>query len=171
MSPSLLGVGEEESQSNVTLVASSTSVDSLCRKSSELKERNYMGLSDCSSVDSSAVSTVSDESKDSRLNLKATELRLGLPGSQSPERDREVCLLSSTQLDEKPLFPLRPLNDVSYSSTQKSVGSGSKRGFSDAMAEFSEVKITTLTQGNWVLIAFISNSDDQTVYGAGEISC
>ncbi|KAG2698622.1 hypothetical protein I3760_07G159000 [Carya illinoinensis] len=138
MSP-LLGVGEED-QSNVTLVASSTSIDSLCCNSSELKERNYMGLADCSSVDSSVVSSVSDEAKRSSLNLKATELRLGLPGSQSPERDPELCLLSSTQLDEKQLFPLHPLNDGHCSSTQKSVPSGSKRGFSDAMDGFSEGK-------------------------------
>ncbi|XP_062163543.1 auxin-responsive protein IAA9-like isoform X2 [Alnus glutinosa] len=140
MSPPLLGVGEEEGQSNVALLASSASADSLCRNSSELKERNYMGLSDCSSVDSSVVSTESDESKRSTLNLKATELRLGLPGSQSPGRDPELCLLSSTQLDEKPLFPLHPLNDGHYSSSQKTVGSGSKRGFSDAMDGFSEGK-------------------------------
>nr|AVQ94623.1 Aux/IAA8a [Carya cathayensis] len=138
MSP-ILSVGEE-GQSNVTLVASSTSIDSLCCNSTELKERNYMGLSDCSSVDSSVVSSVSDEAKRSSLNLKATELRLGLPGSQSPERDPELCLLSSTQLDEKPLFPLHPLNDGHCSSAQKSVPSGSKRGFSDAMDGFSEGK-------------------------------
>ncbi|KAG2692596.1 hypothetical protein I3843_08G058800 [Carya illinoinensis] len=140
MSPPLLGAGEEEGQGNVTLMASSSSLDSLSRNSFELKERNYMGLSDCSSVDSSVVSTVADETKSSSLNVKATELRLGLPGSQSPERDPELCLPSSTQLDEKPLFPLHPLNDGHYSSTQKSVASGSKRGFSDAMHGFSEGK-------------------------------
>ncbi|KAK9983123.1 hypothetical protein SO802_032648 [Lithocarpus litseifolius] len=139
MSPPLLGVGEEEDQSNVTLLASPASIDSLCRNSSELKERNYMGLSDCSSVDSSGVSMVSDENKSS-LNLKATELRLGLPGCQSPERDPERGLLSSAQLDEKPLFPLHPLNDGQYPSSQKTVGSGSKRGFSDAMNGFTEEK-------------------------------
>jgi len=139
MSPPLLGVGEEEDQSNVTLLGSSASIDGLGRNSSELKERNYMGLSDCSSVDSSVVSAVSDVSKSS-MNLKATELRLGLPGCQSPERDTERRLLSSAQLDEKPLFPLHPLNDGQYSSTQKTVGSGSKRGFSDAMDGFPEGK-------------------------------
>ena len=36
------------------------------------------------------------------LNLKATELRFGLSGSQSPKRNLELCLLSSAQLDEKP---------------------------------------------------------------------
>ncbi|KAM1775050.1 hypothetical protein ACFX12_044342 [Malus domestica] len=112
MSPPLLGVDEEEGQSDVTLLASSGSMESVCQNSLELKERNYMGLSDCSSVDSSKVSAVSDGSKSS-LHLKATELRLGLPGSQSPERDSEA---------------------------RKTVVSGNKRGFSDAMDEFSEGK-------------------------------
>ncbi|KAJ0087287.1 hypothetical protein Patl1_08725 [Pistacia atlantica] len=138
MSPPLLGAGEEGGPGNVTLLPSSTSMESMCQNGSELKERNYMGLSDCSSVDSSVVSSVSDESK-TRLNLKATELRLGLPGSQSPERDPDLCLLSSTQLDEKALFPLHPTNDSHYPS-QKNVVSGNKRGFSDAMDGFSEGK-------------------------------
>lgn len=139
MSPPLLGVGEEEEgHSDVTLLSSSVSMESVCHNSSELKERNYMGLSDCSSVDSSKVSTVSGGSKSS-LNLKATDLRLGLPGSQSPERDSELRLIS-TQLDEKPLFPLHPIKDGNYSSLQKTVVSGNKRGFSDAMDGFSEGK-------------------------------
>ncbi|RVW56242.1 Auxin-responsive protein IAA9 [Vitis vinifera] len=101
MSPPLLGVGEEEGQSNVTILASSASMESVCQISSGLKERNYMGLSECSSVDSSAISTDSDGNKSS-LNLKATELRLGLPGFLSPGREPELCLLSSTKLDENP---------------------------------------------------------------------
>ncbi|XP_057975057.1 auxin-responsive protein IAA9-like [Malania oleifera] len=151
MSPSLPGVGEEESQSNVTLLAPSASLDSICQSSTELKERNYMGLSDCSSVDSSAISTASEENK-STLNLKATELRLGLPGSQSPEREPELCLLGSTKLDEKPLFPLHPLKDGNYSS-QKTIVLGNKRGFSDAMDGFSEGK-------------FHSNSDVNVMFSS-----
>ncbi|KAF5740118.1 auxin-responsive protein IAA8-like [Tripterygium wilfordii] len=143
MSPPL-GVGEE-GQSNVTFLASSTSGESVCQKGLELKERNYMGLSDSSSTDSSVVSIASDETKTS-LNLKATELRLGLPGSQSPERERQISLLSSARLDEKTLFPLHPLNDGHCSLLQKNVVSGNKRGFSDVMNGPSESK-------------FISNSD------------
>ncbi|XP_048226901.1 auxin-responsive protein IAA8 isoform X1 [Ricinus communis] len=139
MSPPLIGV-VEEGQSNVTVLASSTSAESICQNGSKLKERNYMGLSDCSSVDSSIAPSSSDESK-TRLNLKATELRLGLPGSQSPQRNSELSLLSSTQFDEKPFFPLNPSNDGHYSSTQKNVVSGNKRGFSDAMDGFSEGKL------------------------------
>lgn len=138
MSPPLLGVVEEESQSNVTLLASPTSAESVCQNGSGLKERNYMGLSDCSSADSSVPSAVSDEGKTS-LNLKATELRLGLPGSQSPERNPELCLLSSAKLDEKPFFPLHPSKDGHCVSIPKNVVSGNKRGFSDAMDGFSGV--------------------------------
>ncbi|PPE01228.1 hypothetical protein GOBAR_DD01722 [Gossypium barbadense] len=122
MSPPLLGVEEEGIQSNVTLLGSSGSMESVCQNSADLKERNYMGLSDCSSVDSSVFSPPSEERKAS-LNLKATELRLGLPGLQLPERNPELCLLSSSQLDEKPLFPF-----------------ASFKGFSDAMDGFSEGK-------------------------------
>lgn len=148
MSPPVLSIGEEEGKSNVTLLVSSTTMESVCLKSRELKERNYMGLSDCSSVDSS-VPTFSEESK-SNLNLKATELRLGLPGSQSPERDSDLCLRSSTQFDEKPLFPLRPLTD-DHHSTSKNAVLGNKRGFSDAMNGFSEGKYLVDSEANPIL--------------------
>lgn len=126
MSTLLLSIGEDKGQNDVNLLT----MENVCLNSSTLKERNYMGLSDSSSVDSSAQS-FSDESK-TRLNLKATELRLGLPGSQSPEREDSDhhCFESSTQFGEKPLFPLHP---------SKSVVLGNKRGFSDAMNEFSKV--------------------------------
>lgn len=51
------------------------------------------------------------------LNLKATELRLGLPGSESPERDNDI-------VEEKNAYPLCML---------KNLVSGAKRGFSDAI--------------------------------------
>jgi len=154
MSPPLLGIGEEEGKSNVTLlVSSSTTMESVCLKTLELKERNYMGLSDCSSVDSS-VPSFSEETK-SNLNLKATELRLGLPGSQSPERDSDFCLRSSTQFDEKPLFPLRPLTDDHHSSTKTAI-LGNKRGFSDAMNGFSEVNTNSLEGYVMYFLSFLS---------------
>ncbi|GAB4839091.1 hypothetical protein Ancab_028619 [Ancistrocladus abbreviatus] len=140
MSPPHLGVGEEELGSNITLSSSTAAAEGILQSSLELKELNYMGFSDCtSSVDSSAISTASEESR-SNLNLKATELRLGLPGSQSPERDSDACLLSSPKLNEKALFPLHPLRDGNTSSIQKSIVSGNKRGFSDAMNGFSQGK-------------------------------
>ncbi|KAI8030619.1 Auxin-responsive protein IAA9 [Camellia lanceoleosa] len=103
MSPPLLGV-EGEGRANVSLVAASASMDTISQNGLGLKERNYLGLSDCSSVDSSPVSSVSEDNK-SNLNLKATELRLGLPGSQS-RADSDLSQLSSGKFEEKPLFPL-----------------------------------------------------------------
>ncbi|KAL2538882.1 Auxin-responsive protein IAA9 [Forsythia ovata] len=86
-------------------MSSSPFVDCISQSGSGLKERNYLGLFDCFSVGSSVVSNVSEENKNN-LNLNATELRLGLPGSQSPERDSDFNLLTSGKLDEKQLFPL-----------------------------------------------------------------
>ncbi|KAG2308066.1 hypothetical protein Bca4012_082889 [Brassica carinata] len=86
-----------------------------------LKERNYLGLSDCSSVDSSTLpNAVPDSDKKSSLNFKATELRLGLPDSQSPQRETDFGLLSPRTPDEKLLFPLLPCKDHA---------SGNKRGY------------------------------------------
>ncbi|XP_021832489.1 auxin-responsive protein IAA9-like [Prunus avium] len=157
MSPPLLG-GEEEGQSNGSMVASSRSMDCISHNGSGLKERNYLGLSDCSSVDSSTVSSLSEEKKN-KLNFKATELRLGLPGSQSPEREPDLCLLSPGKLDEKPLFPLLPSKDGICSSSQKNVVSGNKRGFADTMDGFSEVKSSVYTEGNWMFHAAGSDSE------------
>ncbi|XP_061336872.1 auxin-responsive protein IAA9 [Gastrolobium bilobum] len=144
MSPAVV-VTEEEGRSKVSSTVASASSQSLDCYVAGLKERNYLGLSDCSSVDScaSTVASLSDEKK-GNLNLKATELRLGLPGSQSPERDTEPDLysLSSTKLDEKPLFPLLPTKDGICSSSQKAVVSGNKRGFADTMDGFSQGKFT-----------------------------
>ncbi|KAK9110938.1 hypothetical protein Scep_018457 [Stephania cephalantha] len=145
MSPQPLSVVEER-QGNDSIVSSSLVHGSL--NSAELKERNYMGLSDCSSVDSCTASGFSDENKCS-LNLKATELRLGLPGSQSPDRDEDNCVLSSGKHDEKPLFSLLPSKDGIFSSPQKTVASGNKRGFSDAMDRSSEVKSKIFHEGKW----------------------
>ncbi|KAE8724996.1 Auxin-responsive protein IAA9 [Hibiscus syriacus] len=139
MSPPLIGVEEESGSSKITLLGTSGSMDSVCQNNAELKERNYMGLSDCSPMDSSIVSLASEESKSS-LNLKATELSLRLPGSQLPERNPELCLLSTAQLNEKPLFPLHPSSDGHCTALQKTVVSGNKRRFSDAMDGFSEGK-------------------------------
>lgn len=125
MSPPLLGV-EEEAQ-----------------VISGLKERNYLGLSNCSSVDSSPISSLSDDNK-TNLNLKATELRLGLPGSLSPGRDSKLDELNLGKFEEKFLFPLLP-------SAQKNVVSGNKRVFSDAMDGVSDIK------GNWMFSGAQSN--------------
>ncbi|KAK9030373.1 hypothetical protein V6N11_031800 [Hibiscus sabdariffa] len=143
MSPPLLGV--EEGQGSV----SSPADDCIPQNGLGIKEWNYLGLSDFSSVDSSGVTSSSEDSKNN-LNLKATELRLGLPGSQSPERKTELCLLNSVKLDEKALFPLLPSKDGICLPLQKSVVTGNKRGFSDTMDGFSEMKGTMYTEKNWM---------------------
>ncbi|PON48675.1 AUX/IAA protein [Parasponia andersonii] len=163
MSPPLLG-GEEEGHSNVSLVASSPTIDSISQNGSGLKERNYLGLSDCSSVDSSAVSSLSDENK-SNLNFKATELRLGLPGSQSLEWEFDHSLLGTGKLDEKQLFPLLPLKDGISSSSPKNVVLGNKRGFSDTMDGFSEVKTSVYAEGNW---RYAAGSDTESPQSVGQ---
>ncbi|MED6205465.1 Auxin-responsive protein iaa9 [Stylosanthes scabra] len=158
MSPPAL-VSEDEGQGNVSTVASASSQSLDCFSQNGgggLKERNYLGLSDCSSVDSSnsSVPSLSDEKK-GNLNLKATELRLGLPGSQSPERDPEVDMfsLSSSKPDEKPLFPLLPMKDGICSASQKNaVVLGNKRGFADTIDGFSQGKFA----GNTGITAMLS---------------
>nr|AGV54485.1 auxin-responsive protein [Phaseolus vulgaris] len=122
MSPPAV-VTEEDGLSKVssTLASgSSQSLDCFSQNGAGLKERNYLGLSDCSSVDScaSTVPGLGDEKKEN-MNLKATELRLGLPGSQSPERDPDLFSLSSAKIDEKPLFPLGPTKDGIFLSSRK----------------------------------------------------
>lgn len=166
MSPPLLGV-EGEGRANVSLVAASASMDTISQNGLGLKERNYLGLSDCSSVDSSPVSSVSEDNK-SNLHLKATELRLGLPGSQSPERDSDLSQLSSGKFEEKPLFPLVPSKDGIYSSSQKTVVSGSKRGFSDTMDGFSEMKGSVYAEGKWMFHAAGSDSETPQSVGQGK---
>ncbi|KAK8673879.1 hypothetical protein V6N13_112188 [Hibiscus sabdariffa] len=152
MSPPLLGV-EEEGQSDV----SSPPVECISQNDLGLKERNYLGLSDCSSVNISGVSSF-PEGNSNNLNLKATELRLGLPGSQSPERDADLCLLKSGKPDEKPLFPLLPSKDGICSSSQKGVVSGYKRGFSDTMDGLSPVKGSLYTEKDWMFCGAGSES-------------
>ncbi|XP_023546196.1 auxin-responsive protein IAA8-like isoform X2 [Cucurbita pepo subsp. pepo] len=140
MSPPLLNVEEgEESRSNVTLLASPSSMESVSQNNLGFEERNYMGLS-VSSSEESCMTATKPNGNNHLLNLKATELRLGIPGSESPERDPDISFRSSSQLDEKTLFPLHPSGDGRYSSPHKAVVSGNKRGFSDAMNEFSEGK-------------------------------
>ncbi|KAE8695985.1 Auxin-responsive protein IAA9 [Hibiscus syriacus] len=159
MSPTLLGV-EEGGQSNVP----SPSVECISQNDLGLKEINYLGLSDCSSVNISGVSSL-PEGSSNNLNLKATELRLGLPGSQSPERDADLCLLNSGKFDERTLFPLLPSKDGICSSSQKSAVTGYKRGFYDTMDGFSRVKDSLCTEKDWMFCE--AGSESQPV-GHGE---
>lgn len=133
MSPPLLDV-EGVVQGNISSLSSESSMDS---SQTGLKERNYLGLSDNSSIDSSV--TILDHK--SNLNLKATELRLGLPDPQSPE-----------PLDEKPFFPLVPSKDSA---------SSNKRGFSDT------INSSVFTEGNWMFKS--TGSDTENPKFAGQI--
>ncbi|KAL2348965.1 hypothetical protein Fmac_002965 [Flemingia macrophylla] len=156
MSPAAVGT-EEDGRSKVSSTVasgSSQSLDCFSQNGAGLKERNYLGLSECSSVDScsSTVPSMCDEKKEN-MNLKATELRLGLPGSQSPERDPNLYTLSSATFDEKPLFPLLPTKDGICSSqkTGTAAVSGNKRGFADTIDGFSQGKFTGNTGMNPLL--------------------
>ncbi|CAM8997042.1 unnamed protein product [Rhodiola kirilowii] len=146
MSPPLLGV-EGGGGGHLSLVPPPPLIDRTTQNAVDLMERNYLGLTDCSSVDGSDNPRLLGTNK-SNLNLKATELRLGLPGSQSPEREQDYCF-NSCKLDEKQLFPLLPSKEGICSSPHKTVFSGSKRGFSDAM------------EGNWVFPGSGSKTDIQ----------
>ncbi|XVE88863.1 hypothetical protein DITRI_Ditri19aG0102900 [Diplodiscus trichospermus] len=102
-------------------------------------EHDYIGLAETSSMErssekisssSSSSSTHSSEDKTSKttnnssLNLKETELRLGLPGSQSPERKVSLFGKDLESNDKSNGFAVSPL---------KNLVSGAKRGFSDAI--------------------------------------
>ncbi|KAF5459011.1 hypothetical protein F2P56_023003 [Juglans regia] len=77
-------------------------------------EHDYIGLSEASP------SMEGSERSSGGLNLKATELRLGLPGSGSPERENGVVA------EDRAGYPLGMLKSLL-------VVSGAKRGFSDAI--------------------------------------
>ncbi|KAA8540389.1 hypothetical protein F0562_024692 [Nyssa sinensis] len=97
-------------------------------------EHDYIGLSETSSMErssdqissSSSSNVPTENEKDSALNLKETELRLGLPGSESPERKAGLGMsLFGKDLEDKTNgYSLSPL---------KNYVSGAKRGFSDAI--------------------------------------
>ncbi|CAK7356725.1 unnamed protein product [Dovyalis caffra] len=111
------------------------------------KEHDYIGLSETPSMDkfsdkvsssSTSSSTLSTEEKnssssgsnDTSLNLKETELRLGLPGSLSPER-KPTAPAAGVSLFGKDI-DTNNTNGYSLSPLKNSV-SGAKRGFSDAI--------------------------------------
>ncbi|MBA0643716.1 hypothetical protein Goklo_027980 [Gossypium klotzschianum] len=99
-------------------------------------EHDYTGLSETSSVErssdkipssssSSSSSTHPNEDKTTRtsLNLKGIELRLGLPGSQSPER-KVSLFCKDLESNER---------SNGFAVSLKNLMSGAKRGFSDAI--------------------------------------
>lgn len=84
-------------------------------------EHDYIGLSETPTTEISS-ENMSETKKNHVLNLKETELRLGLPGSVSPERKAGNVV---------PLFG-KVLEDTKLGSF-KNFASGAKRGFSDAI--------------------------------------
>lgn len=102
-------------------------------------EHDYIGLSEVSSMESSEKLTSGSEGS-TGLNLKATELRLGLPGSESPERNDSVGGL------DKNGYPLGMLKNLVF---------GAKRGFADAIDGGS---------GKWV---FSGSGGSETDLGKG----
>lgn len=91
--------------------------------SMSLEEHDYIGFSDVPSMENSEKSCVSvgdNERKGKGLNLKATELRLGLPGSESPVRET-----AGHAGEDKNGYPLGIPKGL--------LVSGAKRGFSDTI--------------------------------------
>jgi len=111
-------------------------------------EQDYIGLAEKPSMDgasdklsssSSSSSSSSVDAKTSSLNLKETELRLGLPGCKSPERKSGAGLcLFGTELQNKH-------NVCSVASPLKA---GAKRGFSDAIDTSSGKRGSSVTDGS-----------------------
>ncbi|XP_073044824.1 auxin-responsive protein IAA9-like isoform X1 [Primulina eburnea] len=163
MSSVLQGV-EGQSQCNTSSMDSSASLEYVSQNGSRLKEHNYFGLCEFSLVDSSTVSSMSQED-DKNLNLKATDLRLVLPGSHSPGRDSDITPISTINLDENPLFPLVPSIYRIRSSSQKIVVSGSKRGFSDTKS-----KGGLFSEENWMFNARGSDSTQENLADNSEIN-
>lgn len=167
MSLPLLEV-EGQSQCNVSFMASTDSVDCITQTALGLKERNYLGLSDSSSVESNVVSNASEKNS-KNLNMNATELRLGLPGSQSPERGLDFPLPSPGKLDEKQLFPLNPSKDAINSLSQKSVVSGNKRGFAHTVDGFPD-KSTAFGERNWMFAGGFDSGQSKLAGNNGGIN-
>lgn len=155
---------EGQIQCNTSSMDPSASLEYISQNGSRLKEHNYFGLCEFSLVDSSAASSVPQEDE-KNLNLKATDLRLGLPGSHSPGRDSDITPISTRNLDEKQLFPLVPSIDRIHSLSQKIVVSGSKRGFSD-----TESKGGLFSEENWKFNARESDSTQENLADNSEIN-
>ncbi|KAF3781582.1 Auxin-responsive protein [Nymphaea thermarum] len=157
MSPPLGHV--EGGRGEVHLQVHATSSDRSSQNCPVLTEHNYMRLSDSSSGDSSAVTTGLDEKGDG-LNLKATELTLGLPGSRSPVRSLDLSLLSNAKYREKSILFLDPAEEGIPEAKQLSRNnrltlqtllSGNKRRFSDTMDGYPTAKSNVFVEGKLLL--------------------
>nr|KJB56780.1 hypothetical protein B456_009G135900 [Gossypium raimondii] len=123
-------------------------------------EHDYIGLAETSSMErssekisssssSSIPSNIEDKTTNNpSLNLKETELRLGLPGSESPERKLSLFGKDLETNDKSNGFVGSPL---------KNLVSGAKRGFSDAIDG---------SNGKWV---FAINGKSDVELGKGAV--
>ncbi|GAB2292307.1 hypothetical protein Dimus_026555 [Dionaea muscipula] len=109
-------------------------------------EHDYIGLSREASDQRNPLAKVSN-GKD--LNLKATKLRLGLPGSESPEREVGKVEEEVEEEEGKSGYPICVL---------KNLVSGAKRGFADVINGGS---------GKWVLAGNGGSEADLGIAGTG----
>lgn len=110
-----------------------------------------------SSSASAASSTLSSEKENvSSLNFKETELRLGLPGSDSLPPERKSG--SGVSLFGKDLQNNHNNNNGLCSSSLKNIVAGAKRGFSDAIDGSS---------GKWVFSVSNNNGGSEADLGRG----
>lgn len=110
--------------------------------SMSLEEHDYIGFSDVPSMENcekSCVSVGDNERKGKGLNFKATELRLGLPGSESPERETAGHGGGGEDNNNKNGYPLG--GGVVPLKGSLLLVSGAKRGFSDTI---------NASSGKWV---------------------
>lgn len=152
MSPPFCHV--EEGPGEVHSSADATFSDRTSKNGPVLTEHYYMRLSHSSSGDSSVVTVALDE-KDDSLNLKATELTLGLPGSQSPVRSLDLSLSSNAKHGEKSiLFPDPSEEEIPEAKQSRrndfpilqTVLSGNKRRFSDTMDGYPTAKANVFVE-------------------------
>lgn len=114
-------------------------------------EHDYIGLSEVSSIEKTSDKTknsgFTDKNDSKSLNFKATELRLGLPGSQSPER------VDADNNDDE--------NGFNYKVGKiNNLISGAKRGFSYAINGASN---------NWVMSE--NGGSDETTSSMKNVCC
>ncbi|XP_068478610.1 auxin-responsive protein IAA27-like isoform X2 [Phaseolus vulgaris] len=102
----------------------------------------------CDKISSSVSSNISSEDDNtSSLNFKETELRLGLPGCESPENKSGAAGISLFGKD------LQNNNGYSASSTPSK---NLKRGFSDAISSSS----SSSSSGKWIFSGSDATGDD-----------
>ncbi|KAK7294219.1 hypothetical protein RJT34_17106 [Clitoria ternatea] len=125
-------------------------------------EHDYIGLAEtpssmeksCDKISSSVSSNLSsDDENTSCLNFKETELRLGPPGCDSPQKKPCAISLFGKDLQNK------HNSGYSASSPSKNLVSGAKRGFSDA-----------INCGRWIFSVSDDGSEADLGNGAGAAS-